>query len=375
MRREGERVFYDWSETLTEWYVNDRRGLEHGFTVHTRPEGSGLLSFELAVRGELQAHVSQNGRNASFVNEEEAAVLRYGGLTVFDARGQAFEATLRALEGGLQILVQDEGACYPLTIDPVAQQAYLKASNTDSFDAFSGSVAISGDTIVVGAAEEDSDVTGVNGNETNNDLPISGAAHTFLLPPSGPEFANLCNGDGGDQMGCTNCPCMNNAPVGTIGGCLNSAGTSSRLAATGNPSVSLPAASTTDLRFQASGMPPTAFGVLVSGNAVAPGNMTNSCFGMDSGVPFSQFDGLRCAIQSTLRHDGRVANSMGIVNDSTGPSRVWGGEAQPNAGIAVQGGFTAGQTRFFQINHREDEMLGCMRGLNTSQAVEVTFTP
>ena len=98
MHREGERVFYDWSETLTEWYVNDRRGLEHGFTVHTRPEGSGLLSFELAVRGGLQAHVSQDGRSASFVNEEGAAVLRYSGLTVFDARGQAFEATLRTLE-------------------------------------------------------------------------------------------------------------------------------------------------------------------------------------------------------------------------------------------------------------------------------------
>ena len=92
MRREGERVFYDWSETLTEWYVNDRRGLEHGFTVHTRPEGSGLLSFELAVRGGLQAHVSQNGRNASFVDEKEAVVLRYSGLTVFDAPGPSIRS-------------------------------------------------------------------------------------------------------------------------------------------------------------------------------------------------------------------------------------------------------------------------------------------
>ena len=186
---------------------------------------------------------------------------------------------------------------------------------------------------------------------------------------------DFCNGDGGDQMGCTDCPCGNNAPQGTVGGCLNSAGTSSRLVATGSTSISLPSGDSTDLRFQAEGMPATSFGVLISGNGVAPGNAANPCFGLDSGVQFSQFDGLRCAVQSTQRHGGRSANASGIINDSSGPSRVWGGEAQPTAGLAVQAGFVAGQTRYFQINHREDAMAGCMRGLNNSQAVGVTFTP
>lgn len=190
-----------------------------------------------------------------------------------------------------------------------------------------------------------------------------------------PSPADLCNGDGGDQMGCTNCPCMNNAPMGTIGGCTNSAGSSSRLHATGDLSASLPAGSTTDLRFSASGMPPTAFGVLISGAAVAPANAMNPCFGQDSGIQSAQFDGLRCAIQSTQRHGGRAANAMGVIDDPSGPSRVWGGESQPNAGIAGQGGFAAGQTRYFQVNHREDAMLGCMRGLNSSQAVRVVFEP
>ena len=38
-------------------------------------------------------------------------------------------------------------------------------------------------------------------------------------------------------------------------------------------------------------------------------------------------------------------------------------------------GFVSGQTRYFQVTHREDAMQVCMRGLNTSQALEVTFTP
>ena len=62
----------------------------------------------------------------------------------------------------------------------------------------------------------------------------------YGVPFVSSEFPDQCNGDGGDQMGCTDCPCTNNAPQGTIGGCLNSAGTASRLIGTGDPSLSLP---------------------------------------------------------------------------------------------------------------------------------------
>jgi hypothetical protein len=191
---------------------------------------------------------------------------------------------------------------------------------------------------------------------------------------SGPG-TDLCNGDGGDQMGCTDCPCANNAPAGTIGGCLNSAGTSTAIAASGSTSVSLPSGATTDLRFTLSGAPSSAFCVLLSGDAVAPQNMANPCFGMSSGALAVDRDGLRCAVQGTQRHGGRSANSLGDIADSAGPSRVWGGEAQPAAGLAGQGGFVAGQTRYFQVTHREDAMAVCMRGLNTSQAIGVSFTP
>ncbi len=59
------------------------------------------------------------------------------------------------------------------------QQAYLKASNTGAGDEFGWSVAISGDTIVVGAPFEDSNATGVNGNQNNN-VASSGAAYVFV---------------------------------------------------------------------------------------------------------------------------------------------------------------------------------------------------
>src|SRR5262245_36866070 len=62
----------------------------------------------------------------------------------------------------------------------ITQQAYLKASNTNSLDGFGLSVAISGDTMVVGAIYESSNATGVNGNQNDNSLPASGAAYVFV---------------------------------------------------------------------------------------------------------------------------------------------------------------------------------------------------
>ncbi len=61
-----------------------------------------------------------------------------------------------------------------------AQQAYLKASNTDAGDGFGGSVAISGDTIVITATGEDSAATGVDGNQSDNSVQDSGAAYVFV---------------------------------------------------------------------------------------------------------------------------------------------------------------------------------------------------
>jgi len=61
------------------------------------------------------------------------------------------------------------------------QQAYLKASNTGMDDQFGGSVALSGDTLVVGAHGESSSATGVNGNQNDNSMPDSGAVYMFAI--------------------------------------------------------------------------------------------------------------------------------------------------------------------------------------------------
>ena len=61
----------------------------------------------------------------------------------------------------------------------LVQQGYLKASNTNADDVFGQNVALAGDTLVVGAYQEGSSATGVNGNQADNSAPNSGAVYIF----------------------------------------------------------------------------------------------------------------------------------------------------------------------------------------------------
>ena len=75
------------------------------------------------------------------------------------------------------------GAVYIFSRSPEgswSQQAYLKASNSGLSDGFGSSVAVSGNTVAVGASQEDSSSTGVNGNESDNSVGASGAVYVFV---------------------------------------------------------------------------------------------------------------------------------------------------------------------------------------------------
>ncbi len=62
------------------------------------------------------------------------------------------------------------------------QQAYIKASNTESDDQFGESIALSsdGNTLAVGAPYEDSSATGVGGNQADDSAYGAGAAYLFI---------------------------------------------------------------------------------------------------------------------------------------------------------------------------------------------------
>ena len=100
----------------------------------------------------------------------------------------------------------DSGAVYVFTRNAGVwtQQAYLKASNTNSGDQFGVSVAIDGDTLAVGATSESSNATGVNGDQTNHLAPDSGAVYVFTRTSgvwSQQAYIKASNTEAGDRFG------------------------------------------------------------------------------------------------------------------------------------------------------------------------------
>ena len=91
-----------------------------------------------------------------FKDDAGQRVLRYDHLVVWDAGGRELEARMEVRikggEGEVWLEVDDRVAVWPVTIDPTfTRQDKLLAADAASFDGFGNSVAISGETVVVGA--------------------------------------------------------------------------------------------------------------------------------------------------------------------------------------------------------------------------------
>ncbi len=102
------------------------------------------------------------------------------------------------------------GAVYVFTRDTGGvwtQQAYVKSSNTDAFDRFGESVALSddGNTLAVGVIHEDSAAIGVTGNQADNSAASAGAAYVFSRDSGGvwtqQAYVKASNTDAGDRFG------------------------------------------------------------------------------------------------------------------------------------------------------------------------------
>jgi hypothetical protein len=204
---EGSRVDYHWDEGLTEWLRNGPDGLKQTFVLAERPGLNGVagpLGIALRVAGSLEPRLVEGGQGVSFADAGGAVRVAYRELVVSDAMGQRMPAWFEVSEGLVRLRVDDRDALYPLTVDPIAQQAYVKASNTDAGDLFGLSVAISGDTVVVGAHDEASAATGVNGNQADNSAGTSGAAYVFVRSGgvwTQQAYLKASNTDFGDNFG------------------------------------------------------------------------------------------------------------------------------------------------------------------------------
>lgn len=103
---------------------------------------------------------------------------------------------------------QTAGAVYIFSRESGAwqQDAFIKASNPEAQDYFGTAIALSGDgsTLAVGAPMESSDSVGVNGDDSNNDAPDSGAVYVYEVNGVTWEqaaFIKASNTDSEDEFG------------------------------------------------------------------------------------------------------------------------------------------------------------------------------
>jgi hypothetical protein len=146
----GTRVEYR-RGPMTEWYVNARQGLEQGFTLRERPTCAlgEPLKIELAVSGGLE--LALVGEHVE-LKRDGRTVLRYTDLRAWDAAGRMLPARMVVHSARIRLEVTDRGALYPITVDPWIQQQELTAADGAPGDVFGYSVAVSGETAIIGAA-------------------------------------------------------------------------------------------------------------------------------------------------------------------------------------------------------------------------------
>ncbi|MEW5250450.1 beta strand repeat-containing protein [Microbulbifer discodermiae] len=132
-----------------------------------------------------QAYIKASNSEANDLFGLAVSLSADGNTLAVGANGEDSPATgVNGNQGNNFRQTQTSGAVYLFSRDAVTgwdQEAYIKASNTGEADFFGTSVSLSadGNTLAVGAEGEDSNATGINADQQNNDAFRSGAVYVF----------------------------------------------------------------------------------------------------------------------------------------------------------------------------------------------------
>ena len=176
-------------------YVFTRSGstwTEQAYIKASNTGGIDLFGWSVALSGDTLA-VGAPGEDSSASDSGAVYVFTRSGSTwteqayikasntgEFDLFGESVALSGDTLVVGARFEDTGSGAVYVFTRSGSTwtEQAYIKASNTGEGDQFGWSVALSGDTLAVGAPGENSSSTGV-GSLPNEGASDSGAVYVF----------------------------------------------------------------------------------------------------------------------------------------------------------------------------------------------------
>ena len=100
---------------MTEWWTSRNGALEQGWTVETAPGGDGALRFVVALEGAADIETTSWGAR---IRGEDDGRWNVGSLAAWDATGRGLPTRLEVEGAHIVVVVEDEGATYPITVDP-----------------------------------------------------------------------------------------------------------------------------------------------------------------------------------------------------------------------------------------------------------------
>lgn len=159
----GNRVEYARGE-IVEWYVNDPRGLEQGFSIDVPPRRSSereatffncsdapldsgipTLCLDFSVTGDVAPTMNDDRQSVDFITPRGKRVIHFGELHAVDAAGTPLPAWFEIEGNCLALLIGDAGAIYPITIDPLATSPAWTAESDQENARFGSCVSAAGD--------------------------------------------------------------------------------------------------------------------------------------------------------------------------------------------------------------------------------------
>ncbi len=136
------RIDYLHDGGLTAWWATHDDGLQQGWLVEREPAGHGPLAFDTVLHGADRLHASERG--ARFI-DADGHPWSVSSLAAWDADGAPLPAHFEALGDRLRVVVEIEGASWPVTVDPLYTTAASTLTGTSSYWFYGINMAPAGD--------------------------------------------------------------------------------------------------------------------------------------------------------------------------------------------------------------------------------------
>ncbi|HEY2515978.1 MAG TPA: FG-GAP repeat protein, partial [Polyangiaceae bacterium] len=150
---EGQELVLTRERGVEERFLSGPLGVEQSFTLAEPPEGTGAIAIRVGFDGLLPELVPGATDRVALKDARGHQRAWYTDLVAVDASGRALKASMAVVGREVTLTVNDEGANYPVRVDPLVWTLESEVSSSDgaASDWFGWSVAINGSLAVIGA--------------------------------------------------------------------------------------------------------------------------------------------------------------------------------------------------------------------------------